>query len=163
MTAKKTDIRNEAEIAHAIIDRYVRNKKDREELKKSLTPVAITFLLRWEGERDLDMEERVTGIVMKKMQEIYEKDNESLCKSVTDNVCAKLDEFVKDIFNRLEKLESLENDQKKIITLLHLMNERMNKMEKRVYVIDAKRFKALEDRMLRIEKNIDQHLKDNSV
>jgi chaperonin cofactor prefoldin len=162
MTAKITtdiNIRNEAERANALIDKFISDPKDRVELKNTLTPAAITFLLRWEGARDLDMEERVIGIVMKKMRDVHEKDNDTLCKNVTDIVCSKLNEFVDNIYNRLE---ALDNGQKEIMTALNLMNQRLDKMEKRVYTIDAKRFRSIEKRILGIEKMIDQHLKDNS-
>src|SRR5512135_3529642 len=99
MTAKKNDgskkdIMNEAERAHNIIDRYIRNEGDREDLKKRLTPAIITFLLRWDTDKELVLEERIVEIVMRKMQDIYLKDNDALCKNVTDTVMKELEKFL---------------------------------------------------------------------
>ena len=57
---------NEAERVSLIIDRYVRNEGDRIELKKTLTPQIIQFLLRWDSYKEMVMEDRIIEIVMKK-------------------------------------------------------------------------------------------------
>lgn len=147
MTAKKvpkTDLKDEI---HRLMS------PDAAKELQGLSPTFQQFLIRWVDLRDFAIMDEMKEFV----QELYEKDNEAICKIVTDTVCSKLDEFIGNIYNKLEKLD---NGQKGIIATLVLMNQRMDKMEKRVYVIDAKRFKLLEDRMLRIEKNLDQHLKD---
>jgi cell division protein ZapA (FtsZ GTPase activity inhibitor) len=151
MTAKKAGAKPKVDLKDEI-NRLMTPSAAKELL--CLSPTFQQFLIRWVDLRDSAMMEEVKEFV----QDLYEQDNAATCKIVTDAVCSKLDEFIGNIY---KKLEELETGQKKIMTTLNLMSDRMLKMEKRVYIVDSKRFKSLENRMLRIEKALDQHLKDN--
>jgi hypothetical protein len=100
----KDPIMNEAERVSLIIDKYIRNENDRVEMKKTLTPLIIQFLLRWDNDKEVVMEDRIIEIVMKKMKEIYEKDNAMICKSVVNEVSKTLAEALTPFYNQMEAI-----------------------------------------------------------
>jgi len=105
--APKEPIMNEAERVALIVDRYVRNERDREELKKTLTPAIVQFLLRWDSDKEMVMEERIIEIVMKKMHDIYLADNECICKNVAESVGLQLAEVLAPWNERLGNIEGI--------------------------------------------------------
>lgn len=137
---KKPDVMNEAERAYAIIDKYVRNENDRVQIKQSLTPAIIQFLLRWEFDRDVGIEEKVIEIVMKKMQEIYIADNEALCGKVADIVSKQLSEVLEFWNTRLggieKALEGVADWQKSVDDLIKKMDERIEHLEDKEKSVD---------------------------
>lgn len=145
---KPIDVQNDAERAHAIIDKYIRNEDDRNTLKKELTPLIIQFLLRWDGDKEMIMEERIVEIVMKKMQGIYLADNARLCEDISNIVSAKLAETLASWNVRLGGIEkALENVDKwqKAVDELHIkMDARLNKLEETVFEKDHERLITLE-------------------
>lgn len=88
------DVNNEAERINVEIDRLITNPKDRETLKDFFKSnyLLTQFFFRSETDRDIDIEDRVIGIVMDKMQGIYLADNASLCKNVAEVVEKQLAE-----------------------------------------------------------------------
>lgn len=141
MTTKKgnnkpgIDIHNEAERINIEIDRLITNPKDRETLKEFFKSnyLLTQFFFRSETDRDIDIEERVIGIVMKKMQQVYLADNESLCENVTTNVIKELEKYLSPWNVRLDKidtnLENLKTGQEEISGKIGEMVKRVEHLE----------------------------------
>lgn len=145
---KKNDpVMNEAERAHVIIDRYIRNEDDRAELKKHLTPLIVQFLLRWDNDKELVMEERIVEIVMKKMQEVYLADNENLCTNVAIAVKKELAETLASWNVRLggieKALEGVAAWQQSVDDLIKKIDDRVETLED-IKKTDDERIKRLE-------------------
>lgn len=146
--AEKEGVFNEAEQVAHLIDSVPMTEKAKEEIRNTLTPTIIQFLLRWETGRDLAIEERVIDIVMKKMQEVYVSDNERLCKDVADVVGKQLAEVL-ELWNRRlqgieQALEGVAEWQKSVNELHVKMDKRIKDLEERVYKTDHERIQALE-------------------
>lgn len=188
MTAKKTDkldIKNEAERARSMIDKYIRDPKTREELYKGLTPSIIQFLLRWEFDRDENLEERVIEIVMKKMRDIYLADNDAICKNVVkevaevvapinlalevmdgkiDNVAIKVSEIQLELGHVKDRLSAVEKNQKSdtseienIKKRLDTKENRLDQVEKQIAVLQPEPILALVDEIHQLRPTI-KHL-----
>jgi hypothetical protein len=145
---KKPEPCNEAERVAQMIDSVPMSAKAKEEIKKTLTPTIIQFLLRWETGRDLEIEDRVISIVMEKMQEIYLADNENICKNVADCVGKQLAEVLAPWNERLGNIEKVLDrvaDWQKSVDDLHIkMDKRVEDLEKSVYMEHHRRLTALE-------------------
>lgn len=146
---KKDLILNEVERLHLEIDKVISDPKEREELKNNFSLLQQKFFFRWEGVRDLEMEERVIGIVMSKMYEVYEADNACICKNVAESVGAQLAEVLTPWNVRLGNIESILEgvaDWQKSVNELHLkMDKRVGELEENVYTKHHKRLLALEE------------------
>ena len=126
---------------------------------KDLSPTLQQFLLRWQDKRDMVLEDKLIVILSAKLKkelkafllDVYEKDNEALCKNVTNAVCKQLAEVMSPIWI---KLEELSKGQKEIMTTLRAMEKRLDEIENRVYMVDDKKIKDLEIRISEVEKTI---------
>jgi hypothetical protein len=74
-----------------------------EELKV-LSPTMQQFLLRWQDHRDIILGDQLKEELKAFLAEIYEKDNQNLCKEVTASVCGQMEEFLITINTRLAEL-----------------------------------------------------------
>jgi len=126
---------------------------------KDLSPTMQQFLLRWQDHRDLVLGDQLKEELKDFLLDIYEKDNKFLCRTVTDTVCLKLDEFIVNIYNRLE---SIENGQKDINATLVRMNGRMDRIEKQL-CSDGKKIKNLERRINKVESSIKEIVVKNRI
>lgn len=131
------DVHNEAERINVEIDRLITNPKDRETLKEFFKSnyLLTQFFFRSETDRDIDIEDRVIGIVMKKMQQIYLADNDALCKNVAEVVRKELTEYLAPWDTRLESiektLEGVSKWQEGVDGLIERMDGRIETLEKK--------------------------------
>lgn len=70
----------------------------------SLTPTLQQFLLRWQDKRDILLSEQLKEELKIFLKDLYEEDNERLCKSVANIVALQLAETLTPIYLKLEEL-----------------------------------------------------------
>jgi len=160
MTAKKAG-NNEGITEKGVLEADIRQLMTPLAIKelKDLSPTLQQFLLRWQDKRDMVLEDKLIVILSAKLKkelkafllDVYEKDNEALCKNVTNAVCKQLAEVMSPIWI---KLEELSKGQKEIMTTLRAMEKRLDEIENRVYMVDDKKIKDLEIRISEVEKTI---------
>lgn len=94
-----------------------------EELK-GLTPTMQQFLLRWQDKRDLILSEQLKDELKVFMKELYEEDNERLCKSVAEVVAKQLSETLTPIYLKLQELADGQEKMAEDISAIKLEQQR---------------------------------------
>ena len=67
-------------------------------------PTLQQFLLRWQEADHEILGDQLKEELQEFLAEIYEKDNQNLCKEVTASVCGQMEEFLTNINTRLAEL-----------------------------------------------------------
>lgn len=138
MTAKKIKL-DEKGVLNADMEQLMTPQAVKE--LKDLSPTLQQFLLRWQDKRDMILGDQLKEELKDFLLEVYEKDNENLCKSVTMSVCKEFEEFMNNVYNKLASLDSGQADMLKILSEIHV---NFSALEKRVDVIENKRLVKLE-------------------
>lgn len=89
-----------------VLDSEMKQLMTPEALKelKDLSPTMQQFLLRWLDKRDFILSEQLKEELKIFLKDLYEEDNERLCKSVANVVASQLAETLSPIYLKLEEL-----------------------------------------------------------
>ena len=89
-----------------VLDSEMKQLMTPEALKelKDLSPTMQQFLLRWLDKRDFILGEQLKEELKEFLKDLYEEDNERLCKSVANIVALQLAETLTPIYLKLEEL-----------------------------------------------------------
>lgn len=89
-----------------VLDSEMKQLMTPEALKelKDLSPTMQQFLLRWLDKRDFILSEQLKEELKIFLKDLYEEDNERLCKSVANIVALQLAETLTPIYLKLEEL-----------------------------------------------------------
>jgi len=134
MTAKKKNIKSKTDLKDEI-NRLMTPDAAKE--LSGLSPTFQQFLIRWTDLRDFALMDDVKEFI----RDIYEKDNEQMCKNVASVVGKQLAEVLTPWNSRLERIE---DGQKEILDKLRGMDDRLLVVEKRVTIIEEERLSKVE-------------------
>ena len=89
-----------------VLDSEMKQLMTPEALKelKDLSPTMQQFLLRWLDKRDFILSEQLKEELKIFLKDLYEEDNDRLCKSVANVVASQLAETLTPIYLKLEEL-----------------------------------------------------------
>jgi hypothetical protein len=146
MTAKKAGKITEK----GVLDGEIKQLMTPEAIKelKDLSPTMQQFLLRWQDHRDIILGDQLKEELKDFLLDVYEKDNISLCKKVTDVVCTQVAETISPMWTKLEEISkgiiSIKSDILIIKADLTDIKKRLGQVEEKV--------ESEEERITRLEK-----------
>lgn len=130
---------------------------------KTLSPTLQQFLLRWQDKRDLILGDQLKAELKEFLLDVYEKDNETVCKSVADIVSRQLAEVLIPIVEKLEILTNAINDVAQdvadIKTDISSIKTNINLIENRIK-LDEEKIELVERRIEVKKKMLDDLRKD---
>jgi len=147
---KEEKIPTEAEIMDAEI-RTLMTPQAIKELN-GLTPTILQFLLRWQNKRDLVLGDQLKEELKEFLKEVYEADNDRICKSVAEIVIAQNKKMF-GFFGSIEKsMNEIADNIRTIKGDIQGIKRKLDEVERRQ--------DAFEKRLETIERKVAEHLKN---
>jgi hypothetical protein len=87
---------------------------------KDLSPTMQQFLLRWQDKRDVILGDKLKEELKDFLQEVYEQDNENVCKNVASVVGSQLAETLSPFYSQMEGIAKSIKDMNTILTEIQL-------------------------------------------